>query len=163
MIDKGLYFISKNLKTLLIIVLLVFGGGAIYLSSKWKKDATTFGDNILIEFVIGGLFLVVPVLLGVYVGKKSKELQFYTRMKTLLATISSHRKKGDIQQEATRNIVIEFSDALGEGVLDEDWLKNVIRKDWLFDEKECGVCGLRADVVNEKCKHCKLDCFAWQA
>lgn len=116
----------------------------------------------MVEFFIGGLFLIVPILIGIYVGRKQKELQFYDRIKYLLSTIKKHRKNGDINPEATRNIVMEFSSSLGDEILEEDWLKKVIRTDWKFDEAKCGVCGLNADMVNDKCKHCKLDCFAWK-
>ena len=162
MFDKLFVIIFKYSRAIFWVALLIFGAGSCYLIFKWTKPANSFGDNIMVEFFVGGLFLIVPILIGIYVGTKQKELQFYNRIRHLLSTIKRHRKNGDIKPEATRNIVVEFSSSLGDEILEEDWLKKAIRTDWKVEEAECGVCGLNADTVNDKCKHCKLDCFAWK-
>jgi hypothetical protein len=154
--------ILKNLKFILIVSSIIFIGGSFYLILNWAKQASTFGDNILIEVFVGGLFLIIPILFGIFLGKKLKEIQFYDKIKNLLLTVKRHRENGDIEPEATRNLIVEFSNTLGNDVLEEDWLKNVIRVDQTYDTKDCGVCGLMAETVNEKCKYCKLNCFAWK-
>src|SRR5258705_7712505 len=106
MLDKVFIYLFQKTKPILIVGLIIFGSGTCYLIFKWGENANTFGHSILIEFFIGGLFTIVPVFLGVYIGKKYKEIQFYNRIKNLLNTIKLHRKSGDITSAATRNIVI---------------------------------------------------------
>jgi hypothetical protein len=162
MLDKFFILLFQKSKTILIAALIIFGGGTCFLVFKWQEPPKTFGHNILIEVFIGGLFTIVPIVFVVYVGKKFKEIEFYNRIKNLLNTIKAHRKNGDITPVATRNIVIEFSNLHGEEILEEEWLKKVIRSDWNFNNEQCGVCGLQANTTNNKCQNCKLDCFAWR-
>ena len=162
MFDKAIVYLFRKSKPILISVSILFGSGTIILLLKWDDPASSFGHNILIEFFVGGLFTIVPLVFGVYIGKKHKELQFYNRIKNLLNSIKSRRINGDISPEATRAIVTEFSILHGEEILEEEWLKKVIQTDWNFTNANCGVCGLTAKTTNGKCQYCKLDCFAWK-
>ena len=161
MIDRLFKFIYNNFKNILIVSFFIFLTGTIYLFSRRNEDANSFGANMLIEIFIGGLFLVVPILFGIYIVNKGKEIHFYEKIKKLLSTLRSHRENGGIKPLATRAIVMEFSNTVGDEFLKEDWIKSAAQLRDTFGTAKCGLCGLTADTVNDKCIHCKLNCFAW--
>jgi hypothetical protein len=158
------FFVEHWLK-FLIPFTVVFLARTIYLYF-WKGNigVNNYSDNIEIEFVVGGLFLFVPLLIGFGIAKKEKEIRFYDNIQGILNKIKDLRESGGIKREAARNLVIEISESMGKDILQEPWFKRKFESSITnYEQKECRVCGMDAVITSEKrCGNCKLNCFAWE-
>jgi hypothetical protein len=128
-------------------------------------QADTFRDNIYIEFIIGGLMLMIPIVIAATLGKKIAKGLFYNDIERVIRKIKDEREKDNITKDGARNIVIETASTFGKGILEDPLFMRHSRKfhQITLNDKNCGVCGLKAQLaVNDHCANCKLDCFAWE-
>ncbi len=132
-----------------------------------KSDARSFRDNVIVESVVGGLFLFAPIFIGVKLGKRSREIVFYSNIRKVIDKIKSLREAETITQQTARDLVMEISNAMGREILEESWWRFEYEiPSIVVEEKKCGICGLDAQLTVEpkkgKCSNCKLNCFVWE-
>ncbi|MCW3106375.1 MAG: hypothetical protein JWQ09_881 [Segetibacter sp.] len=154
-------WVHRNIRRFTIVWFFVFFLGTCYLITKWCVGANTFGDNLLIEFFVGGLFFTLPLILTEVI-LKGRERQVYLKIIPIIKRLKHHREGGTLSEEATRDLVIEVSNSIDKEILEKAWTEEVIMTHWVKEGTKCEVCLLRVDKVNDKCEHCKLSCFAWE-
>jgi hypothetical protein len=155
-------WLIKNSKSIIVILSILLLVGTYHLNNKWGENASLYKDNVLIELIVGGGLSLIPLFIGIYIGKRSKEIHFNSQIEKLLDLLKENRINGSITEETCRKIVIKVSDFLGKEILAEDWYNNVYTKTNDKNIETCGVCGLNANVTSNRCDNCKLHCFHWQ-
>jgi hypothetical protein len=159
---KNMGWVIKNpvLVTLVLFIFLVLGINYFY--ENWGENASLYKDNVLIELIVGGGLSLIPLFIGIYVGKKENEIRFYSRIEKFLNTMKRNRIKNNINEKTCREIVIQVSGLFGKEILAEEWQKKVITETHSKDTEDCGVCGLSAETAAGHCINCKLNCFHWK-
>lgn len=159
-------FIFKHWKAVLLILTFFFLLGSLIIVIFYgNEDATTFNQNILVEFFIGGTMLLIPTIIAIQIGEKLTKNIFYNDIGRLISRISEERKNGNLTKEGARNIVKEASSIFGREVLEDPLFNRLPRSTdpITYEKKNCGVCGLKAQIsINKHCSNCKLDCFTWE-
>lgn len=159
-------FIEKNWFKILIAISILFLVASLIMFFVFGGcNAQTFRDNIYVEFFIGGLMLMIPLVIGATVGKKIAKGLFYSDIERVIRKIKEEREKGNINETGARSIVKESAATFGKGILEDPIFMRLPRKadPILFENKNCGVCGLEAELaINNHCANCRLDCFAWE-
>ncbi len=131
-----------------------------YLNSNCNK----IYQNYIVEIVAGLFFIIAPILLGISFGKKLKEAEFYSNVKGVLNTLSKLRENELIIPHAVRHLVQRITKNFGNEALKEQRIQRTIKETLRQNENDtskCRVCGLEAEIENNKCKYCKLNCYAW--
>ncbi|MGB7202501.1 MAG: hypothetical protein WBD16_09560 [Pyrinomonadaceae bacterium] len=168
--DKPMSWLNKNLTWALAASLIVFVIATGYLMfdlngyARGGWQANYYFDNVLIEVVVGGLFMVVPIFVGVHLGKKLKEYAFYANIKRVIDKIRILRQEGSLAPKKAKELVIEISDSMGQEVLDASWASGLsILPPTPEYIRTCNVCGEdgHLDDTKTKCRDCKLSCFLW--
>ena len=158
-------YILKYHKLILFIFYIGLLSFIIYYFWKhWNCEAEFFSDNVSIEVFAGLIFSIVPLILGLNIGKKINSDLYYLKFREILSKISAERKNKKIKAKATRRLVVEVTKNFGNEITNQSWYEKIDEK--LKDPEnritDCGVCGLRVEIEHEKCKFCKLNCFAWE-
>ena len=93
---KSIYWwiLLKNYKTLLGITYLqiVLACLACYLLQHWTCSANDYSDNVIIELFVGLIVAVIPLLLGMYVGRKINSDIYHVKFKELFERIAQLRE-----------------------------------------------------------------------
>jgi hypothetical protein len=82
-----------NYKKILISTYsMVFIFLVIYAVCNWGEEADFYSDNFIIEITVGVCFSILPILIGVGLGKKiATDLQYY-KFRKLLSELKSLRE-----------------------------------------------------------------------
>jgi hypothetical protein len=161
-------FLLKHWKKVLwILIAACLIAGFIYrneLLEYLKGDAQKVYQNYIVEIIAGLIFAVVPALLGIHFGKKLKELEFYNNLKGLLNTIAMLRRSELIEPLTARHLVQSIARNFGSEAIKQQWIERAaeeIAQQEIKDTQECRICSLEARVEKNRCKYCKLNCYAW--
>lgn len=107
--------------------------------------------------------LFVPLTIGIFIWAKIEEDDFYDDITHLLHLLKRNRMSDKVKKEVARDFVEELARSFGDEILSDpkfDRLAKANSRD--KDFVECGICGLPARIVDDKCAKCKLKCFAWK-
>jgi len=128
----------------------------------WNNSADDYSDNFIIEITVGICFSVLPLLIGISLGKRvARDLQYY-KFRSLLSEIQLLRKGGKIDKKTTQLLVTKVVENLGKGIEQEDWYEKLSKKVESEKVVTCNVCDLNVKTSNKRCDHCKLNIFAWE-
>jgi len=181
MVKNFYWLILKKYKFLVYTVytLLVLSLGG-YLAFHWNCSANDYSDNVIIELFVGLLVAVIPLLIGLGIGRRINSDIYHLKFRELFNQIAQLRKnsllrlreynklsekdKEQISGQITRQLVIDITKNLGEDITHQEWYEKLQEqiKATEIRNTDCGVCGLPVEAPNNKCKFCKLNCFAWE-
>jgi hypothetical protein len=159
------FFEKHWFKIILLLLALFLIASLIMFFVFGSCSAGNFRDNIYVEFIIGGLMLMIPIVVAATIGKKIAKGLFYSDIERVIRKIKEERENENITKLGARSIVKETVSTFGKGILEDPLFERLSKTSdpISFENMQCGVCGLEAELaINNRCVNCKLDCFAWE-
>lgn len=119
-------FLEKHwFKIILLLTALFLIGSLIMFFVFGSCTAGNFRDNIYVEFIIGGLMLMIPIVIAATIGKKIAKGLFYSDIERVIRKIKEEREKENITKHGARNIVKETVSTFGKGILEDPLFKRL--------------------------------------
>lgn len=121
-------------------------------------------ENFLIEIMGGIFFSFVPLLFGIYFGKRVKELEFYNNIERVFETLIQLRSNGLVDPPTVKHLVKTITKSFGNEAVKQQWLKKAAKRltQLQIDNTDrCRICTLKVKVKDHKCEFCELNSYAW--